>query len=345
MSTEFLSELLQLSKNDADPEVLESLRDSDSAYLEKAGFLPELIPGIVSNNDLELHLCCWGLLLRQFEIWGWGSKHSQQLQSILHQSINLVPNFMGVVVVQLPMDTQGKPVYSKLKYLKFAQLLQKLVLAEERSEEVLEQVCAQLYEKALQQIPGSVRGWYSDVHKSISSAIERYTSLAVSPNILKKEFNDVRNGTHGTLTVKVVERAREVISSLQVEEGNKPIEFSISLPECYPLKPARVDSYSLVKVGIPEAKLRKWMFQIETYLRNLNGSVVCAIQMWKKNVDKELDGYEECLICYSILLASNGSLPTMKCKTCSVNYHPSCLFKWFKQSNKSTCPHCQSPWY
>lgn len=32
------------------------------------------------------------------------------------------------------------------------------------------------------------------------------------------------------------------------------------------------------------------------------------------------------------------------CRTCRKRFHGGCLYKWFKSSGKSTCPHCQSPW-
>eukprot|EP01025_Chloroclados_australasicus_P006244 TRINITY_DN12028_c1_g1_i1.p2 TRINITY_DN12028_c1_g1~~TRINITY_DN12028_c1_g1_i1.p2 ORF type:complete len:166 (-),score=28.04 TRINITY_DN12028_c1_g1_i1:191-625(-) len=144
------------------------------------------------------------------------------------------------------------------------------------------------------------------------------------------------------MQIRASENAREVVSSIQVEDGGMSIELYIRLPESYPLKPAKVVFGG--KVGIAETKLRKWLLQIDTYLRNHNGTVLEAVSKWKRNIDKEFEGIEECLICYSVVLASNGSLPTMKCRTCAVNYHPSCLYKWFRQSNKSSCPHCQSPW-
>ena len=32
------------------------------------------------------------------------------------------------------------------------------------------------------------------------------------------------------------------------------------------------------------------------------------------------------------------------CRTCRKRFHGGCLYKWFKSSGKSNCPHCQSPW-
>lgn len=55
-------------------------------------------------------------------------------------------------------------------------------------------------------------------------------------------------------------------------------------------------------------------------------------------------GQEECLICYSIIQPTSGQLPRLSCRTCRKRFHGGCLYKWFRSSQKSTCPHCQSPW-
>lgn len=103
------------------------------------------------------------------------------------------------------------------------------------------------------------------------------------------------------------------------------------------------DSHS-VQVGVTEGKLRKWLLSVTAFLANQNGSVAEAIALWQRNVQKEFEGVEECLICYSIVSASDGKLPRMHCKTCSKRFHGTCLYKWFQSSGKSNCPHCQSPW-
>jgi hypothetical protein len=68
------------------------------------------------------------------------------------------------------------------------------------------------------------------------------------------------------------------------------------------------------------------------------------VSLWHKNVQQEFSGVQPCLICYSVISATNSQLPRLVCRTCSVNFHPACLYKWFKSSGKSQCPHCQSPW-
>ncbi|XP_014677567.1 PREDICTED: E3 ubiquitin-protein ligase listerin-like [Priapulus caudatus] len=73
-----------------------------------------------------------------------------------------------------------------------------------------------------------------------------------------------------------------------------------------------------------------------------NGSILEALLMWRRNVSKHFEGVEECMICFSVLHASNYQLPKFTCKTCHKRFHNVCLYKWFSTSQKSTCPMCRS---
>ena len=97
-------------------------------------------------------------------------------------------------------------------------------------------------------------------------------------------------------------------------------------------------------MGVAEGRLRKWLLSVSAYLRTQNGGVAQAVSLWKRNVDREFEGQEECLICYSIVQPTSGQLPRLTCRTCRKRFHGACLYKWFRSSGKSSCPHCQSPW-
>merc|ERR1712029_81285 len=62
------------------------------------------------------------------------------------------------------------------------------------------------------------------------------------------------------------------------------------------LGPVNVDSGK--KVGVTAAQWRTWMLQLTTFLQHQNGSLVDALTLWKKNVDKRFEGVEECYICF-----------------------------------------------
>lgn len=139
-------------------------------------------------------------------------------------------------------------------------------------------------------------------------------------------------------------------SALQMQSGVTPLtceyvqmDASVNCTSAG-LAGLAADGMSCLQVGVTEGKLRKWLLSVTAFLANQNGSIAEAIALWQRNVQKEFEGVEECLICYSIVSASDGKLPKMHCRTCSKRFHGSCLYKWFQSSGKSNCPHCQSPW-
>lgn len=97
-------------------------------------------------------------------------------------------------------------------------------------------------------------------------------------------------------------------------------------------------------MGVNEGRLRKWLLSIAVFLRAQNQGVVDALDLWRSSVDAEFRGVQPCLICYSVISSANGQLPRLSCRQCSITFHPACLYKWFKSSGKSQCPHCQAPW-
>jgi hypothetical protein len=52
-----------------------------------------------------------------------------------------------------------------------------------------------------------------------------------------------------------------------------------------------------------------------------DGNLRDAIDLWRRNLDKQFEGVEECPICYSILHISNGTLPRLECVTCKHKFH------------------------
>lgn len=73
-----------------------------------------------------------------------------------------------------------------------------------------------------------------------------------------------------------------------------------------------------------------------------NGFISEALALFKANASRHFEGVEACAICYSVIAATDRSLPTKICRTCKNSFHPSCLYKWFSTSRGSSCPLCRS---
>ncbi|EJW74990.1 hypothetical protein WUBG_14099, partial [Wuchereria bancrofti] len=73
-----------------------------------------------------------------------------------------------------------------------------------------------------------------------------------------------------------------------------------------------------------------------------NGSIVDAVLMWAGNIEKHMEGAEDCTICMMTVHSRTYQLPRVRCKQCKKRFHSDCLYKWFDSSNQSTCPLCRA---
>ena len=114
----------------------------------------------------------------------------------------------------------------------------------------------------------------------------------------------------------------------------------LKIPKEYPLK--SVDVKFTKQLKIPEQQLKRWGLSIRKMISSQNSTFISAILLWKSNIEKEIEGVEDCLICYSVVHVVDKSLPKLACKNCKNKFHAHCIKKWFAESQKSKCPMCQS---
>ncbi|KAL4503256.1 hypothetical protein ABPG72_000862 [Tetrahymena utriculariae] len=138
--------------------------------------------------------------------------------------------------------------------------------------------------------------------------------------------------------IYVLKKTRE-INAVYMKENQK-LEINLKIPLEYPIKHIQTEVKRGMKVN--QQKTNKWMLMMKSLLFNQNNTIKNALLMWKDNLDKELEGLEECAICYYVINSTSGELPKLPCKTCKKKFHSSCIHKWFKSSNKSECPLCKS---
>lgn len=199
-----------------------------------------------------------------------------------------------------------------------------------------------VYGLMLRVLPTYVRDWFTSLRdRSTASSIEAFTTAWCSPQLLADEFSQIQAAgiADDSLSIKANRSSREVTAIYKKEEAG--MDVVIRLPSCYPLR--AVDVECTRKLGVSENRLRKWMLSMAAFVRNQNGAIAEAVHIWKRNIDREFEGVEECPICYSIIHTTNHGLPRLACKTCKHKFHSACLYKWFSTSHKSTCPLCQTP--
>ncbi|KAF2147496.1 uncharacterized protein K452DRAFT_348186 [Aplosporella prunicola CBS 121167] len=246
--------------------------------------------------------------------------------------LGFVSDFLG--------HTRGKPV----DVSKFDVTMYDASAAADNPEKDAQYLSAHLYFLTLKYLSSLSRAWWIDTPRHVRSVVESWTERHISTHIIADALESVSewaNSQSGSedeqLTVKVNPRAKEVQAGYEVDE--QFMLMAIRLPPTYPLFPVQVEGMN--RVAASEAKWQTWLRNTQGVVTFSNGNLVDGLIAWRRNVVGALKGQTECAICYSIVSADK-SLPSKRCSTCKNLFHSSCLFKWFKTSNASSCPLCRN---
>eukprot|EP00347_Sterkiella_histriomuscorum_P012612 403367900 len=194
----------------------------------------------------------------------------------------------------------------------------------------------------MKSFPSLARKYYSDCDRQLLNVVMPYIKQVVSPAILDNEIRKIEIaqtelGGKG-LTFSLFKSTKEI--QAYYKQGEIEMTLKIRIPSDYPLKIVEADITNGIKTS--NQQQRKWILQIKKILQFQNGDIITAVLSWKNNVEKEIEGVEDCYICYSVVHEQDQSLPKLPCKTCKNKFHAACIRKWFKTSHKSNCPICQN---
>ncbi|KAM0704923.1 hypothetical protein Q7P35_007710 [Cladosporium inversicolor] len=288
--------------------------------------------------SLQSYLYSWRLLFDYFANSSYKVKsdYINQLKDGTYLSglLNLSLDFLG--------HTRGKPIdASKFNIQEYQADL------EDNPERDVQYLLSHLFYLALTHLPSLVKAYYLDIRsRQTSLAVESWTAKYISPLIVASSLQGVAEWSEKSIeedpenekwSVKVGMRSKEINVSYVVDEQTMAIK--IVLPDAYPLASAQVMGVS--RVAVKEEKWQSWLRNCQGVITFSNGSISDGVSSFRRNVTGALKGQSECAICYSII-SGDRQLPQKRCPTCKHMYHASCLFKWFKTSNASTCPLCRN---
>ena len=201
-----------------------------------------------------------------------------------------------------------------------------------------------LYYLCLLRLPSLVKDWYIQQKNRVKSPLESWTQKHISPLLVSvslgttSEWASTQDAEDRPVTIKTSPRGSELVASIVIDEESPPISLAISLPGAYPLEQAVVTSRN--RVGVSEKNWQSWLRTFQVIIFS-TGSLIEGLVAFRRNVQGALKGQSECAICYSII-GTDMQTPNKKCGTCKNNFHSTCLFRWFKSSNSSSCPLCRN---
>ncbi|KAI0646534.1 hypothetical protein C8Q79DRAFT_910042 [Trametes meyenii] len=206
-------------------------------------------------------------------------------------------------------------------------------------------LAAHVYYRTLLLLPSLIRNWLAECRdRQLSTTVASYTSKHFSPAIIRTELARVKDPNAATelsgenVTIKVAGVVNEVTAGFTVDE--QQLELTVKFPADWPLHTIEVKDSK--HIGVTEDRWRAWELGVQQILTFRSGSIVDGLSFFLKNVTSHFEGIAECAICYSVVNATDGSLPRKPCKTCQNRFHAACLYKWFNTSHSSSCPLCRS---
>ncbi|KAG7395736.1 listerin E3 ubiquitin protein ligase 1 [Phytophthora boehmeriae] len=320
------------------------------------------------REDVVGKLLLWDLFLQLFPASGKGDESngegegpsSTMIASSLSSYVarnGMLSNFLAFSAALLSQDAQTGSKASSIDLLD-SPLFEVADLAKTAEDEVWSfekrhvfQLGTRVFFRTVVRLPAMVRSWWNDdCSRATRSWAAKYFEDHITPSVLAAELELIQKASESKsiggdefdeeeMTVKGSRVSREITTTYVKDECT--LEMVVRVPSSYPLRSVEVECTK--RIGISEDRWRRWVLQIIRVTASRDGSLLDAVMLWKRNVDKEFEGVEPCPICYSILNPKNMGLPSLPCKTCSNKYHNSCLYKWFNQSGKNKCPICQQP--
>ena len=313
------------------------IRARCGAYLREAGILSQIANFLLSISEEEIEAVGASGLSGSFT----DIKKSQKVEHGLQRCMPM--ESLSVAVSQAESSQASQNTYAGTD--KDADTPVFGISAS--AERTLIQLALQCFFRMAVVLPAVTRTWFqNDLNRQQKMIFGKFIETIVRPASMDRELQLIRDaqsaGKWNTDELEVHGDRTSGVTACFIRDDAK-VEIKIRVPAQYPLKNVEVEC--VTKLCVPEAKWRRWSFQIIQLLGTQDGTIIEGVLLWKKNLENEFDGVEPCPICYSTLHYKSMSLPAMTCPTCSNKFHALCLNTWFKQSGKYKCVVCQQPFF
>jgi hypothetical protein len=152
--------------------------------------------------------------------------------------------------------------------------------------------------------------WQSECPRRLTQPLADFTEAYVSPSVIESELQAAHNTVLESETSTMIVKARFVTGELVAEYtiDERQMELVIAPAPNHPLRNIEIRS-GRQRVGVSASTWRTWTLQLITFVANQNGTLLEAVKIWKRNIDKRFEGVEECTVCYSVIHGSNFQVP------------------------------------
>lgn len=245
---------------------------------------------------------------------------------------------LNQLLLDQPFEFRHSPISCRIRKFCFASPIL-IVLCSARSQDrdyyletdltaspvFFDKFATRLLFKTITLLPAAVRLFYKGMKNVYMPMFQEAVTKYASKLLIEQELAKVRQTDFGNeMKVRTVPVTGEIIAEYIVDETK--MKLTIGLPPDYPLS---VPTMTLDKAIVKTDRAKKWLLQLNAYLFHQNGAILEGIEMWKRNVDKGVEGVEDCTICMMTVHQQTHQLPRIKCKQCKNKFHSNCLVSLF----------------
>lgn len=249
---------------------------------------------------------------------------------------NFVKNALNALMLDQPFEFHQVPITCRIPKLREREYYLHSDMT--ASPTFFDKFASRLLFKSITLLPAAVRMFHKNMPNCFMPVFHEVITKYASKLLIETQLDKVNEAEFGDrMKVRTVPVTGQIIAEYAVEETK--MKLTIELPADYPLS---VPTMNLDKAIVRGDRAKKWLMQLNAYLFHQNGAILEGIEMWKRNVDKGIEGVEDCTICMMTVHQQTHQLPKIKCKQCKNKFHSNCLYKWFESSNQSTCPLCRN---
>jgi hypothetical protein len=305
--------------------------------IDLLNFVPNVKSEVMEPKTLA-YILTWLLLIHKYKTERFhkekqkspSSEFMNSFKDLLESSGELVTVFLTTLMGYLHDETEIDCSYD----VSWTDVL---------NEDSVAQLCCFSMLQFLSSFPSLGRSWWLGTDRFLSNSVSRVVKKVISSVILQQEMKNIENRQvewkEQGVSIICSKAAKNITAVFSKSEFS--VQVSLQIPTDYPL--SSPEPTITKKVKISEDKVRRWLLSMVQLLQQENSSLLELLLAWKDHVERELEGIEDCFICYYLVHPTDKSLPTLPCQVCNNKFHKLCIQKWFNSSHNANCPLCRNP--
>lgn len=305
--------------------------------LELLNYVPNVNSEIMETKTLA-YIIAWELLINKYKTERYhrekkkepASEFMTNFKDLLENSSEIVTVFLTTLMAYLHDESELDLNFD----VSWTDIL---------NEDSCAKLCCLSMMHFLSAFPSLGRSWWLGTDRFLSNSVQKVVKKLISSCILTQEIKNIENRQiewkEQNVNIVCSKAARNISAVFSKSEFS--VQVTLQIPNDFPLSPP--EPTVTKKVKISEDKVRKWLLSIVQLLQQENSSILELILAWKDHVERELEGIEDCFICYYLVHPTDKSLPNLPCQVCNNKFHKLCIQKWFNSSHNANCPLCRNP--